>query len=83
MGDAKRRLAGRGLHRESPAGILDACIFECFPWERLMGVPGDGADGLAAEYVVMSAEAFTHLPTGWSFAQAATLPCAALRLGAR
>ena len=33
-----------------------------------MGVPGDGADGLAAEYVVMFAEAFTHLPTGWSFA---------------
>jgi NADPH:quinone reductase-like Zn-dependent oxidoreductase len=46
--------------------------------ERLMGVPGDGADGFAAEYVAMSAEAFTRLPRGWSFAQAATLPCAAL-----
>ena len=46
--------------------------------ERLMGVPGDGADGFAAEYVAMPAEAFTRLPKGWSFAQAATLPCAAL-----
>jgi len=46
--------------------------------ERLMGVPGDHADGFAAEYVAMSATAFTRLPKGWSFAQAATLPCAAL-----
>jgi NADPH:quinone reductase-like Zn-dependent oxidoreductase len=46
--------------------------------ERLTGVPGDGTDGFAAEYVAMSAEVFTRLPKGWSFAQAATLPCAAL-----
>jgi len=45
---------------------------------RLLGVPGDGADGFAAEYVAMPASAFTRLPKGWSFAQAATLPCAAL-----
>ena len=46
--------------------------------ERLGSVPGDHADGFAAEYVVMPASAFTRLPKGWSFAQAATLPCAAL-----
>lgn len=46
--------------------------------ERLVGVPGDHADGFAAEYVAMPASAFTRLPKGWSFAQAATLPCAAL-----
>ncbi|MDR3465110.1 MAG: NAD(P)-dependent alcohol dehydrogenase [Xanthobacteraceae bacterium] len=46
--------------------------------ERLAGVPGDGVDGFAAEYVAMSADGFTRLPKGWSFAQAATLPCAAL-----
>jgi NADPH:quinone reductase-like Zn-dependent oxidoreductase len=46
--------------------------------ERLMGVPGDGADGFAAEYVAMPAETFTRLPKGWSFEEAATLPCAAL-----
>jgi NADPH:quinone reductase-like Zn-dependent oxidoreductase len=46
--------------------------------ERLGAVPGDHADGFAAEYVAMPASAFTRLPKGWSFAQAATLPCAAL-----
>jgi NADPH:quinone reductase-like Zn-dependent oxidoreductase len=46
--------------------------------ERMLGVPGDGADGFAAELVAMPETAFTRLPKGWSFAQAATLPCAAL-----
>ncbi len=45
---------------------------------RLIGVPGDHADGFAAEYVVMPATAFTRIPTGWSMTEAATLPCAAL-----
>lgn len=45
---------------------------------RLVGVPGDNADGFAAEYVAMPATAFTRIPTGWSLKQAATLPCAAL-----
>ena len=46
--------------------------------ERLLGVPGDQADGFAAEYVAMRASAFTRLPKGWTLLQAATLPCAAL-----
>lgn len=46
--------------------------------ERMTGVPGDHADGFAAEIVAMPAGAFTRLPSGWTFAQAATLPCAAL-----
>jgi NADPH:quinone reductase-like Zn-dependent oxidoreductase len=46
--------------------------------ERLVGVPGDHADGFAAEYVAMPATAFTRLPKGWSLTEAATLPCAAL-----
>jgi NADPH:quinone reductase-like Zn-dependent oxidoreductase len=46
--------------------------------ERLVGVPGDHADGFAAEYVAMPASAFTRLPKGWSLTEAATLPCAAL-----
>ncbi|MDQ0464379.1 NADPH:quinone reductase-like Zn-dependent oxidoreductase [Caulobacter ginsengisoli] len=45
---------------------------------RLLGVPGDQADGFAAEYVAMPATAFTRMPRGWSFKEAATLPCAAL-----
>ena len=45
---------------------------------RLIGVPGDHADGFAAEYVAMPATAFTRIPNGWSMTEAATLPCAAL-----
>lgn len=41
-------------------------------------VPGDGADGFAAEFVAMPETAFTHMPEGYSFTEAATLPCAAL-----
>lgn len=46
--------------------------------ERLLGVPGDHADGFAAELVAMPETAFTRIPAGWTLEQAATLPCAAL-----
>ncbi len=41
-------------------------------------VPGDGIDGYARDVVVVSADWFTPAPKGWSHAEAATLPCAAL-----
>jgi NADPH:quinone reductase-like Zn-dependent oxidoreductase len=41
-------------------------------------VPGDMADGFAAESVTRPARCFTRIPAGYSFEQAATLPCAAL-----
>lgn len=41
-------------------------------------VPGDGIDGFAAELVAMPADAFTRMPDGYSYTEAATLPCAAL-----
>ena len=41
-------------------------------------VPGDGADGFAAELVARPETAFTRMPDGYSFTEAATLPCAAL-----
>ena len=41
-------------------------------------VPGDGADGFGAELVAAPETAFTHMPEGWTFEEAATLPCAAL-----
>jgi NADPH:quinone reductase-like Zn-dependent oxidoreductase len=44
----------------------------------LLGVPGDQADGFAAEEVAVAATALTRPPEGWSFEEAATLPCAAL-----
>ena len=46
--------------------------------ERVRGVPGDHVDGFAAEYVAMPATSFTRMPKGWSYQEAATLPCAAL-----
>ncbi len=64
----------------------DAVVSTFFPnWqdgppalEKLLGVPGDHAQGFAAETVTMSASAFTRQPVGYSHAEAATLPCAAL-----
>jgi len=40
--------------------------------------PGDGIDGYAREIVVAPATWFTPAPSGWSFAEAATLPTAGL-----
>jgi len=45
---------------------------------KLVGVPGDHADGFAAETVTMPATAFTRAPAGYTAAQSATLTCAAL-----
>lgn len=66
--------------------VGDSVISLFFPsWERgepdlnkLIGVPGDHVDGFAAELVAAPATAFTKAPAGYSAAEAATLPCAAL-----
>lgn len=39
-------------------------------------IPGESVDGYASEYVCMPAHAFTKTPAGYSYAEAATLPCA-------
>lgn len=44
----------------------------------LEGVPGDNVDGFACEYVTIPGWALTRQPSGYTHAQAATLPCAAL-----
>lgn len=41
-------------------------------------VPGDRGPGFARDHVVAPASWFTHAPAGYSPAEAATLPCAAL-----
>ena len=46
--------------------------------DKMLAVPGDRIDGFSAELVAASAEGLTRMPEGWSFAEAATLPCAAL-----
>ncbi len=45
---------------------------------KVGSVPGDMIDGFAAESVTMPVAAFGKMPRGYSFEQAATLPCAAL-----
>lgn len=39
-------------------------------------IPGDTVDGYAREYVCMPVHAFTKAPSGFTHAEAATLPCA-------
>ena len=46
--------------------------------ERLMGVPGDGADGFAADMSRCPPKRSPACPRGGASRQAATLPCAAL-----
>lgn len=45
---------------------------------KLIGVPGDHADGFGAQHVCVPATALTAMPKNLSFEEAATLPCAAL-----
>jgi NADPH:quinone reductase-like Zn-dependent oxidoreductase len=42
------------------------------------GVPGDHVDGFACEFATVPALALTRQPDGYTHAEAATLPCAAL-----
>ncbi len=46
--------------------------------QKLLDVPGDMADGFAAQTVTMSADGFTRAPLGLSDEEAATLTCAGL-----
>jgi NADPH:quinone reductase-like Zn-dependent oxidoreductase len=64
----------------------DAVVSCFFPnWQdggpelaKLIGVPGDHADGFATQTVTLPANAFTRAPTGYTAAESATLTCAAL-----
>ncbi len=74
---------GPGVTEFQPGDRVMSCFFPHWADGRaddpakLGGVPGDNTDGFAAETVTMSASAFTRMPKGYTFAQAATLPCAA------
>jgi NADPH:quinone reductase-like Zn-dependent oxidoreductase len=48
------------------------------PMSGFTAVPGDGVDGFAREAITAPTNWFTHAPHGYSHAEAATLPCAAL-----
>lgn len=83
---------GSGVVEAIGEGVTDLqvgdAVMSCFfpQWrdgradslDKIMGVPGDHIDGFAAQSVTMPAGAFTRVPKGYDFTQAATLPCAAL-----
>lgn len=48
------------------------------PTNGFTRVPGDGIDGYACELVTAPQTSFTHVPKGYSHAEAATLTCAGL-----
>ena len=74
---------GSGVTRFQPGDRVMSCFFP--QWDdgpaddpgKISGVPGDNIDGFAAETVTMPASTFTFMPEGYTFEQAATLPCAA------
>ena len=74
---------GDGVTLFKPGDKVISTFFPNWPDGRpelfkLLGVPGDQADGFAAELVVCPETAVTRMPAGYSYAEAATLPCAAL-----
>ena len=74
---------GEGVDEFKAGDQVMSCFF---PWWQeggpvegfARGVPGDGMDGYAREVVVTPAQWFTRAPTGYSHAEAATLPTAGL-----
>jgi len=74
---------GDGVSRFRPGDMVLSTFFPNWKageprLDRLLGVPGDHADGFAAEQVVAPESALTRVPAGYSASEAATLPCAAL-----
>lgn len=76
---------GEGVTEFKPGDAVVSCFFPHWPdglpfagVTNFDGVPGDGIDGFACEYVVRPAAAFTRAPRGWSHAEAATITTAGL-----
>jgi NADPH:quinone reductase-like Zn-dependent oxidoreductase len=74
---------GEGVTEFANGDHAVSCFFPYWehgtaPQGNFSHVPGDGLDGYAREAIVTPARWFTHAPKGWSHAEAATLPCAAL-----
>jgi len=46
--------------------------------QRVQRMTGDSTDGCACEESLVAETALTRMPSGWSWAEAATLPCAGL-----
>jgi len=74
---------GSGVTRFAPGDRVASCFFQ--RWEDgditahgMASALGGAADGVLAEEVVLSERGLVHIPEHLSFAEAATLPCAAL-----
>jgi NADPH:quinone reductase-like Zn-dependent oxidoreductase len=75
---------GEGVTEFKPGDRVMSCFFP--HWQdgradsehKISDVPGDQAEGFATETFTGPATLFTRMPQGYSFEQAATLPCAAL-----
>lgn len=74
---------GAGVSQFKPGDLVTSIFFPEWidgapPATAFRGVPGDGIEGYAREAVVTPENWFTHVPTGYSAAEAATLTCAGL-----
>lgn len=74
---------GEGVTQFRPGDLVVSTFFPEWidgapPATAFHGVPGDGVDGYAREAVVTPQHWFTHVPKGYSAAEAATLTCAGL-----
>lgn len=74
---------GEGVSEFAPGDHVVSCFFPYWqdgvpPHGDFSHVPGDGIDGFAREAITCPATWFTRSPKGYTHAEAATLPCAAL-----
>lgn len=74
---------GEGVTDFAPGDKVLSCFFPNWQdgtptLEKILGVPGDHANGFAAGSVTMAAQGFTRMPANLDFAEAATLTCAGL-----
>ncbi len=74
---------GTGVTAFHPGDAVVSCFFP--DWQEgddrpfdFSTTPGDGRDGYARERVTLPATWFTHVPKGWSAAEAATITTAGL-----
>ena len=72
---------GPGVTRWQTGDRVMASFFQSWidgPWHPRYGSSalGGSVDGMLAELVVLEADAVVEVPDGWSFEEAATLPCA-------
>lgn len=75
---------GSGVSEFAVGDHVVSCFFPYWssgdvpPHGNFSHVPGDGLDGYARGAITKPATWFTRAPKGWTHAEAATLPCAAL-----